>query len=116
MLKRFILWDFKRGSWQYDVMVGLILAFIFLTPREVFRDGPGCRSHTASRCCPPRMAFLQFFVDPGLLKGVPENERVAKLTELLQSSTSNRRLTITRVEPVLDSDGELQGYMAFARP
>ena len=39
MLKRFILWDFKRGSWQYDVIVGLILAFIFLTPREVFRIG-----------------------------------------------------------------------------
>ena len=35
--KRFILWDYPRASWQYDVMVALILAFIFLTPREVFR-------------------------------------------------------------------------------
>jgi hypothetical protein len=51
-----------------------------------------------------------------VLRGVPENERVAHLTELLQTSTSNRRLTITRIEPVLDSEGELQGYMAFARP
>ena len=38
MLKRFILWDYPRASWQYDVMVGIILAFIFLTPREWFRD------------------------------------------------------------------------------
>jgi len=22
MLKRFILWDFPRATWQYDVMVG----------------------------------------------------------------------------------------------
>jgi hypothetical protein len=28
---------------------------------------------------------------------------------------SNRRLSVTRVEPILDSEGELQGYMAFAR-
>jgi hypothetical protein len=37
-LKRFILWDYPRAGWQYDLMVGLILAFIFLTPRDWFRD------------------------------------------------------------------------------
>jgi hypothetical protein len=117
MLKRFILWDFKRGSWQYDVMVGIVLAFIFLTPREVFRDGPRLpRPHGIAMLPAENGAPPPFFVDPGLLKGVPENERVARLTELLQSSTSNRRLSITRIEPVLDSEGELQGYMAFARP
>src|SRR5438309_1891400 len=40
MLKRFILWDFPRASWQYDLIVALILAFIFLTPRDLFRDQP----------------------------------------------------------------------------
>ncbi len=39
-LSRFVLWDFPRASWQYDVIVALILAFIFLTPREIFRDQP----------------------------------------------------------------------------
>jgi hypothetical protein len=116
MLKRFILWEFKRGSWQYDVMVGIILAFIFLTPRDVFRDGPRLPKPHGIAMLPSENGVVPpFYVDPGLLKGVPENQRVAKLTELLQSSTSNRSLTITRVEPVLDSDGELQGYMAFAR-
>jgi len=116
MVKRFILWDFKRGSWQYDVMVGIILAFIFLTPRDWFRDGPRLPQPHGIAVLPAESGVPPFFVDPGLLKGVPDNQRVAKLTELLQNSTSNRRLTITRVEPVLDSDGELQGYMAFARP
>jgi hypothetical protein len=117
MLKRFILWDFKRGSWQYDVVVGIILAFIFLTPREIFRDGPRLpRPHGIAMLPTESGAAPPFFVDPGVLRGVPENERVARLTELLQTSTSNRRLTITRIEPVLDSEGELQGYMAFARP
>lgn len=39
-LKRFVLWDYPRSSWQYEVMVSLILVFIFFTPKEVFRDQP----------------------------------------------------------------------------
>jgi hypothetical protein len=33
--KRIILWDYKRGSWQYDVLCLLIIAFIFLSPKSV---------------------------------------------------------------------------------
>jgi hypothetical protein len=39
-IKSFIWWSHPRGSLQYDIMVGLILAFIFFTPRNVFRDQP----------------------------------------------------------------------------
>ncbi len=52
MLKRFILWDYPRATWQYDVMVGIILVFVMLTPaRMVSRpaaDAAGkFRSHSA---------------------------------------------------------------------
>jgi len=40
-MKRFLLWSFDRGSIQYDVICGLILAFIFLTPSYKFDDRPG---------------------------------------------------------------------------
>jgi hypothetical protein len=40
-MKRFLLWSFDRGSIQYDVICGLILAFIFLTPGHAFKDLPG---------------------------------------------------------------------------
>jgi hypothetical protein len=33
-----LFWRYPRGSWQYDILCLLILAFIFLTPRGVF-DG-----------------------------------------------------------------------------
>ena len=39
-MKRFLLWSFDRGSFQYDVICGLILAFIFLTPGHAFNDRP----------------------------------------------------------------------------
>jgi hypothetical protein len=116
MLKRFILWDYARGSWQYDVMVGIILAFIFLTPREWFRDQPRIPTASSIAMLPSENGSSVFFVNSELLAGVPENSRVAKLTQLLKVRTSNRNLLVTRVEPVLDSEGELQGYMAFARP
>lgn len=114
MFKRFILWDFKRGSWQYDVMVGVILIFIFLTPREFFRDGPRLPPPQGIAMMPSENGMYSFFVDPGVLKDVSEHERWAKLTELLRKSTSNPRLTITRLEPFLDQDGELQGFMVIA--
>lgn len=33
-IKNIILWSYERGSWQYDVLCVVILAFIFLTPKE----------------------------------------------------------------------------------
>src|SRR5437868_14802188 len=42
--KRLIFWDFARASWQYDVVVALILLFIFATPREWFHDQPRASS------------------------------------------------------------------------
>jgi hypothetical protein len=39
-LASFLWWTYPRGSLEYDVMVAIILAFIFLTPPRVFRDQP----------------------------------------------------------------------------
>ncbi len=37
-LSRVLFWTYSRGGWQYDIVCGFILAFIFLTPKAVF-DG-----------------------------------------------------------------------------
>jgi len=47
-MKRFLLWSFERGSIQYDVICGLILAFIFLTPGHAFNDRPAYMQVSAS--------------------------------------------------------------------
>lgn len=40
-IKGFILWSHERGTVQYDVMVTLILLFVFLSPRVInFNDRP----------------------------------------------------------------------------
>lgn len=35
-----IFWTYARGSWQYDVICAVILAFIFLTPASWYHDQP----------------------------------------------------------------------------
>jgi hypothetical protein len=39
-VRRAVFWSYERGSWQYDVIVAAILAFIFLTPRSWFQRDP----------------------------------------------------------------------------
>ena len=116
MLKRFIFWDYPRASWQYDLMVGLILAFIFLTPHDWFRDQPRIPKASSIALLPAEKGESVFFVNTELLAGVAENQRVPRLTQILRTQAADRRLQVTRIEPVLDSEGGLQGYMAFARP
>ena len=40
-LRGYIFWTYERGSFHYDVMVTLILLFLFLSPRFIdFKDKP----------------------------------------------------------------------------
>ena len=110
-LGRFIFWDYKRGSWQYDVMVALILAFIFLTPRSIFGDKPKAAT---VEMLPAEAGGGLFWIAPELLNGVPETDRVARASALVKSRFKTRD-TITRVEPMLDDEKEVTGYMAYAR-
>jgi hypothetical protein len=111
-IKRFILWDYSRATWQYDVMVGLILAFLFLTPRGWFRDQ--ARLPRANK-----IAMLQgghgtsvYWIDSALLTSIPEPQRLDKVREMLRARGETQ--TVVRLEPALDSEAETTGYIAFA--
>jgi hypothetical protein len=110
-LKRFILWDYPRAGWQYDVMVGLILAFIFLTPRELFRDQPRA-SNIVMLPSEHGSAGGVFWIEPDLLTGVREAERVERAAVLLRNKTG-RKVEVARLEPIFDSEQEIKGFMAF---
>jgi hypothetical protein len=74
-LKRFILWDYPRAGWQYDIIVAVIVGFIFLTPRAWFRDQPKPSSIVM---LPPEHGGSAgvFWLEPELLAGVPETQRL----------------------------------------
>ena len=104
-LGRLIFWDFKRASWQYDIVVAAILAFIFLTPAEIFEDRPKAASIVM---LPASQGFL---LEPGLLNGVPADQRVSTATSLVQKRFKTTAV-VKNVEAVFD-EGTLTGYMAF---
>jgi hypothetical protein len=111
-LSRYLLWDFKRASWQYDVIVVLILAFIFVTPSNIFRDQPKAANVVM---LPAEQGTGLFWIAPQLLTGVPAAERVSKASDLVKAQYK-RRATVTRVEPLMDSEDDITGYMAYTQP
>ena|SRR5579859_213499 len=115
-LKRFVLWDFARATWQYDVMVAIILAFIFATPREWFRDQQRIPRASNIAMLPAEHGSNMYWIDPELLTGIPENQRISKLAEILRVRTGKPQ-SILRVQPIYDdNEDELKGYMAFTKP
>lgn len=114
-IKRFILWDYPRASWQYDVMVGLILAFVFLTPRDWFRDQPRIPRASKIARLPGAHGTDVFWIESELLAGVPENDRVVRAGQMLRKQDPSAGVVV-RLEPVFGSEDELKGYLAFTRP
>ena len=110
--KRFILWDYPRASWQYDVMVGLIVAFIFLTPRAFFRDQPKASNIVR---LPAEHGANVFWVEPELLDSIPEPGRGSKVEQMLKSRFGKNE-SVVRLEPIFGNEREIKGYMAFTRP
>jgi hypothetical protein len=115
-LRRFVLWDYPRACWQYDVMVAIILAFVFLMPREWFRDQPRIPRASNIAMLPAEHGSELFWIDPELLSGIPESQRMSRLGQILKTRTG-RNQTVLRVQPIYDdSENELKGYMAFTKP
>jgi hypothetical protein len=107
-----VLWDYPRACWQYDVMVALILAFIFLTPRGLFRDQPR----------PSSIIMLEghqgldvLWLAPDVLQGIPESEKAAKATALIAKKLG-KGVTLVRLDTILDAEKEPTGYMALVKP
>jgi hypothetical protein len=116
VLKRFIFWDYRRASWQYDIMVAVILIFILLTPRGWFRDQPRTPLVSSVSVLPGEHGSIVYWVEPELLADLSKDQQAQKLSELLGHLTHRKQVTVTRVEPIADSDGETKGYMVFAKP
>jgi hypothetical protein len=110
-MKKLIFWDFPRTSWQYDVIVLLILAFIFLTPRDFFRDQPRAAKVVQ---VPTESGANVFWIEPHLLPANPEQQKT-QAAELIRARTGKPTL-VYRVEPITNSEEDVMGYMAYSRP
>jgi hypothetical protein len=111
VFKRLIFWDFPRTTWQYDVVVALILAFIFFTPRGVFNDQP--RAPGVVRL-PSTEAGGVFFIEPKLLVEAPPEAIVQQASQVV-SRRLGRQASVASVQPIKSEEGELKGYMVYLK-
>jgi hypothetical protein len=117
-LGRIVFWSYERMTWQYDVMVALILAFLFLTPRHWFHDQPRpvasvqlVSQNAASHTTTYRLGAGALVYDRRAAHGTPEIERRAH--DVLSNSVKDLKGTsfqVVRVDPKLATDGSVAYY------
>jgi len=120
LIKRYIFWTYPRGSFHYDVMVTLILAFIFITPRFIdYKDKPAPDVLFATNevlVRPAGMAGTQakfvYEVRKDALHGATNDAAIrAELLRVIQP-VAGAPITLTGYQQVLNTHGMLVAYDA----
>lgn len=110
-IKGYIWWMYPRGSVHYDVMVTLILAFVFLAPLWInFRDKPVERSpyQTEVVVKPEGNGFI-YKVDAAAIKpGADDDEIREALLRVIEPVAGEVR--IDRYELVRDNKHNVVAY------
>jgi hypothetical protein len=113
-LKGYVLWTQARGSFHYDVMVTLILAFIFLAPQFIdFKD------QRAENLLPRDGIVITPDGDKGFIYQVEapqvdaQDESMVRVNFLRVLRPVAGAVTIDRVEPVRDNSGRIVAYRAW---
>jgi hypothetical protein len=110
-IRSYILWQHERGTLHYDIMVTLILIFIFLSPRVInFNDKPIARnSHpTDVVVTTDGEGRLLYRVQASAISpdnGQPVRQQLLQVIEPISGAVS-----IVSYEPVLDHNGNIQSY------
>ncbi len=114
--KRLFMWDFPRGSVAYDIKVGAILAFIFLTPAYVFRDQPTLdKSKDNIVMLPPSDAGERYWLEGSLVEAIPPQQRTERVSSILSDRTGRAR-HVVRIDAMNSGDGAVHGYVAITAP
>jgi hypothetical protein len=113
ILKGYLFWTYDRGSFHYDVMVTLILAFIFVAPRFIdFKDQPaGPSPHPTNITV--SLDGKMYQVDASAVDAQDEGMVRANFARLLRSIAGP--VALERVEPVRDGGGHIVAYRAWVR-
>jgi hypothetical protein len=117
VLYRTFFWSYERGSWQYDVAVGLILVFVLATPSRWFHDQPQVglpvNASQVELVSPPGSSEV-YRVDARVLA---PPERTPALQNDLHNAMQQARpdlrdgsFSIGKIEPIRDAQGNVIAY------
>ena len=117
-IRDYIFWSYERGTIQYDVMVTLILLFVFLSPKLInFKDKPVEHNphRTGVAVLPDGQGGLIYQIEAAAVVGnVAGKDDGAIRGELLQIiEPISGEVSITKVEPVRDGSGRILSYKVW---
>ena len=115
-IRGYILWTYDRGSMHYDVMVTLILAFLFITPYFVnFKDKPVERTPhpTEVVVVPDGGKGFIYQVEASALRDSDDSSVRGSLERIIEPIAGE--VEVQRFERVRDNKGHLIAYKAWVR-
>jgi hypothetical protein len=113
-IRGYILWAYERGSLHYDIMVTLILLFVFVSPHFInFKDKPVERNprSTGVLVIPDQRGGFIYQISSSAVKsdsGADIRQQLERIIEPIAGAVS-----ITRYEQVKDTDGHIQSYKVW---
>jgi hypothetical protein len=113
-VSRSVFWSYERGTWQYDLIVVAILAFIFLTPRAWFQDRPTLQltdlRHTQGLVeVGGGEDGWSYLVDARLVDSLAPREPKDAIREILRRRLQ-KPFTVKSVEVLRDRNSVILGY------
>ena len=123
LLRSYFFWTYERGSFHFDVMVTLILIFLFVSPHVIdFRDRPvetvalqGSEvlvKEAGSSGGNSRFIFqIRADQQGGPQARQTDDERRAAILRVIEPISGE--VTLERYEPVLDAHGKVVAYNAW---
>lgn len=101
-LKKILFWSYDRGTWQYDVMCVLILAFVFFAPNSAFQN-----SNPRVLTQPPARTVYVSTDDLGAIGSMEPRREIEKYL----STKYGYEVTVSSIEPRMDNTGTVRGYV-----
>jgi len=120
-IKSFILWSHERGTVEYDVMVTLILLFVFFSPRFInFNDHPVQRTPHPSDIIvsPDGSGGFVYQVEGKAIQGRANqggDDPVVRSQLLRIIEPISGEISIKRYETVTDEKGNILAYRVWVR-
>jgi hypothetical protein len=115
-IRSYILWQHERGTLHYDIMVTLILIFVFFSPRLInFNDKPGPLSQhpTGVLVSSDGAGSLIYQIEAS---AVTPGDATAVREQLLQIiKPISGDVAIVKYEPVSNLKGQVQGYRVWVK-
>ncbi|MHB1020878.1 MAG: hypothetical protein ACYC46_11895 [Acidobacteriaceae bacterium] len=118
VLRNYFFWTYERGSFHYDVMVTLILAFLFLSPRFIdYKDKPKEPTPLqTSQMLVTNIDGVHFIyqVPAATLDGlVSEDQKRTAILGVIEPIAGE--VTIDRYVPVVDGRRNVIAYKVWVR-